>query len=225
MSISVGCPIDYMCYKCDENHLMRNCKKRGCLICKGSHHSSLHEDRSRNEEGSLTVFTPSEECNLKLLPSEVKGEEIWGVPDTASSTNYICRKATEECKLNPIRWETTKLRTAEGIGRATKRPVYTLSTYTQEGERFEFEAVGLDQSNFSETERASSKELKLRYDHLKGLYIPESKDGKYEIKLLIGDPIFTKIRTGRCKKDWEVNPLLMKPCLAGQFTGREEMQL
>ena len=36
--------------------------------------------------------------------------------------------------------------------------------------------------------------------HLKGLYIPESKDGKYEIQVLIGDATFTEIRTANCKK-------------------------
>ena len=186
---------------------MRDCKKRGCFICKGSHHSSLHEERSRNYGGSLTVPTPSEECILPLIPFEVKGEEVWGVLDTGSSKKYICRKAIERCKLSPIRWETTRLRTAEGIGRATKRPVYTLSTYTQKGKWFEFEAVGLDQSNFSETERVTSKELKLRHCHLKGLYIPENKDGKCEIQVLIGDPTFTEIRTGNCKKGLRGQPI------------------
>ena len=196
-----------LCFECGENHLMRDCKKRGCFICKGSHHSSLHEERSRNDGGSLTVLTPSEECILPLIPFEVKGEEVWGVLDTGSSKNYICRKAIERCKLSPIRWETTRLRTAEGIGRATKRPVYTLITYTQKGKRFEFEAMGLDQSNFSKIERVTSKELKLRHCHLKGLYIPESKDGKYEIEMLIGDPTFTEIRTGNCKKGLGGQPI------------------
>ena len=196
-----------LCFKCGENHLMRDCKKRGCFICKDGHQSSLHEERSRNEEGSLTAFTQSEECNLPLLPFEVKGEEIWGVLDTGSSRNNICRKAIEECNLNPVGWETTKLRTAEGTGRATKKPVYTLSTYSQKAERLEFEAVRLDQSNLSETERASSKEFKLGYDHLTGLYIPESKNGKYEIKLLIGDPPFTEIIKGRCNKGQGGQPI------------------
>ena len=108
-----------LCFKCGENHLMKDCKKRGCFICKGNHHSSLHEERSNNDGGSVTAFTPSEECILPLLPFEIRGEEVWGVLDTGSSKNYICRKAIERCNLKPIRWETTRLRTAEGIGKAS----------------------------------------------------------------------------------------------------------
>ena len=186
---------------------MKDCKKRGCFICKGNHHSSLHEERSINDRGSVTAFTPSEECILPLLPFEGRGEEVWGVLDTGSSKNYVCRKAIERCNLKPIQWETTRLRTAEGIGKASKRPVYALSTYNQKGERFEFEAMGLDQCNFAETERAPSKDLKSKYDHLRGLYIPESKDGKYEVQMLIGDPTFTEIRTGECKKGLGGQPI------------------
>ena len=32
---------------------------------------------------------------------------------------------------------------------------------------------------------------------MQGLFIPDSKDGRYVIQLLIGDPLFTRIRTGR----------------------------
>ena len=69
--------------------------------------------------------------------------------------------------------------------------------YTHQGEKFEFEAVGIDQENFSVLERASSKGLENKYDQLKGLYIPDSVDGKYVIHLLIGDPMFTEICTGK----------------------------
>lgn len=36
-----------------------------------------------------------------------------------------------------------------------------------------------------------------KYPHLQGLYIPDSKNGGYAIQLLIGDLLFTRIRTGR----------------------------
>ena len=102
--------------------------------------------------------------------------------------------------MKPILWETTRLRTAEGIDKASKRPLYALSTCKQKGERFGFEAVELDQNNSAETERAPSKDLQSKYGHSRGLYIPERKDGKYELKMLIGDPTFTEIRAGKCKK-------------------------
>ena len=60
--------------------------------------------------------------------------------------------------------------------------------------------MGIDQENFSVLERASSNELRDNYDHLKGLYIPDSTDGRYVIHLLIGDPMFTEIRTGKSAK-------------------------
>ena len=100
----------------------------------------------------------------------------------------------------PDRWEMIKLRTAEGSGPLRKKPIYKLFTYTHQGGKFEFEAVGIDQENFSVLERALSKELRSKYGHLKGLYVPDSADGRYVIHLLIGDPMFTKIGTGRSAK-------------------------
>ena len=60
--------------------------------------------------------------------------------------------------------------------------------------------MGIDQENFSVLERASSKELRNKYDRLKGLYIPDSTDGRYVIHFLIGDSMFTEIRTGKSGK-------------------------
>ena len=60
-----------------------------------------------------------------------------------------------------------------------------------------FEAVGLDQKDVSVVERATSKQLRERYPHLQGLFISDGKDGRYVIQLLIGDPLFIRIRTGR----------------------------
>ena len=80
------------------------------------------------------------------------------------------------------------LRIVEGQGKTSKRPVYSFSTSDYRGHRFEFDVIGLDQSSFSVVERESSKHLCEKYNHLRGLYIPESKDVKYMVHILIGDP-------------------------------------
>ena len=63
-----------------------------------------------------------------------------------------------------------------------------------------FQVIGLDQSSFSEAERESSKNLCVKYNHFRGLYIPESKDGKYVVHILSGDPTFIEMRTVECRK-------------------------
>jgi len=55
--------------------------------------------------------------------------------------------------------------------------------------------------------RTPSEELKLKYDHLRGLYIPENKYGNYEVHILIGEPTFTDIRTGNCRKGKQGQPI------------------
>ena len=75
------------------------------------------------------------------------------------------------------------------------------------GESFRFEVVCLDQENFSKVSRTPSEELKFKYIHLRGLFIPESKDGDYEIHVLIGDPTFTDVRTGHCRKGRKGQPI------------------
>eukprot|EP00795_Rhopilema_esculentum_P012567 gene12567-3266_t len=56
-------------------------------------------------------------------------------------------------------------------------------------------------------ERAQSKDLKMKYTHLKGLHIPESRNGTHEIHILFGDPTFTDMRTGNCRKGFQGQPI------------------
>ena len=196
-----------LCFKCGESHLVRDCTKRGCFICQGNHHASLHEERIQRAEASLSVYTQGDDCILPLIPVELKGEQIWGILDTGATKNYISRKAVELLKLRPLRWETTSLRTAEGQGKSAKRAVYEVKTCTSKGENFEFEAVGLDQTNFAKVERTQSKDLKMKYSYLRGLHIPESRNGTYEIHILFGDPTFTDMRTGNCRKGLQGQPI------------------
>ena len=194
------------CFKCGGNHLMKNCMKRGCYICQGNHHSSLHEEKDQKPEENQ-LYTPSNDCIMPLIPVEVKGQQIWGILDTGATKNYISRKAVEFLKLKPLRWEVNSLRTAAGPTTAKKRAVYELRTYTVKGEEYRFEVVCLDQGNFSKVSRTPSEELKLKYDHLRGLSNSEGKDGNYEVHILIGDPTFTEVRTGHCRKGKQGQPI------------------
>ena len=195
------------CFNCGENHLMKNCMKRGCFVCHGNHHSSLHGERAQKLEESLSAYTPSNDCIMPLIPVEVKGEQIWGLLDTGATKKYISRKAVEMLKLKPLRWETTSLRTAAGESKATKRAVYEIITHTTKEERLKFEMVCLDQDNVSKVNRAPRKHLRFKYSHLRSLFTPESRDGDYEIHILIGDPTFTDVRTGNCRKGQQGQPI------------------
>ena len=75
------------------------------------------------------------------------------------------------------------------------------------GHKFEFEVIRLDQRGFLEVERESSKNLREKYNHLRGLYIPESKDEKYMVHILFGDPTFIEMRTGECRKGKVEQPI------------------
>ena len=110
-------------------------------------------------------------------------------------------------KLRPLRWETNSLRAVEGQGKSAKRAVYEVKTCTTKGESFEFEAVEQDQTNFAKVERTQSKDLKMKYSHLKGLHIQEGRDGTYDIHILFGDPTFTDMRTGKCRKGLQGQPI------------------
>ena len=85
---------------------------------------------------------------MPLISFDVKGNEIWGILDTGSTKNWIATRAISMLKLAPERWEKTKLGTAEAEGKYTKKPVYSICTYARNGEKVEFEAVGLDQEDF-----------------------------------------------------------------------------
>ena len=92
-----------LCYKCGQNHLVKDCSRRGCFICKGDHHSSLHAEKEEKESEHDLLncgYAPSGECALPLIPVEIKGETIWEFLDTCSPKNYISRQAVEWCSLN-----------------------------------------------------------------------------------------------------------------------------
>jgi len=128
-------------YKCGQNHLVKDCSRRGCFICKGNHHSSLHvekEERECEHDPLNCGYTPSGEFVLPLTPVEIKGEAICGFLDTCSTRNYISRQAVERCSLKPVRWETVSLRTVEGQRKTSKRPVYSIGKYDLRGHKFDF---------------------------------------------------------------------------------------
>ena len=77
---------------------MKDCSRRGCFICKGNHHSSLHVEKEEKESENDPLncgCTPSAECALPLIPAEIKGETNWGLLDTCSTRTYISRQTVE----------------------------------------------------------------------------------------------------------------------------------
>ena len=225
-----------LCFKCGQKHLVKDCRKRGCFQSKGNHHVSISVETKQR----TNVLTPTADvcgctffgdCVMPLTSFNVKGNEIWKILDSGSTKRLDHNKSnTYMLKLVPERWGGggggggTKLRTAEGDGKYMKKTVYSICTYAGNGEKVKFEAVGLDQEDFSIVERTTSKQLREKYPHLQGLFIPDSKDGKYVIQLLIGDPLFTRIRTGKSVTGNLENPLQMKQCLDGQSMEKKENQ-
>ena len=107
----------------------------------------------------------------------------------------------------------------EGQGKSSKGPVYIISNYDLRSNKFEFEVIGLDQSSFSKVGRESSKNLREKYNHCRGLYIPESKDGKCVVHILFGDPTFIEMRTGQCRKGKVGQPIADETRLGGAVHG------
>ena len=137
-------------------------------------HHSIHEestiitdDTARTTcQRTVSGYTSTNYCVMPLVPFPVKGYDIWGILDTGSTKNWISLTAVRKLKLTHHGWEMIRLRIAEGPGPLRKKSIYKLFTYTYQGEQFESEAVGIDQENFSVFERASSKELRNKYNHL-----------------------------------------------------------
>ena len=122
-----------LCFKCGEKHLVKDCRKTGCFQCKCNHHVSIHEERKQRTNvlapiADVSGYTFSGDCVMPLISFDVKGNEIWGMLDTGSMKKWI---TTSILKLVPERWEETKLRTAEGDRKYTKKPVHSICTYAR----------------------------------------------------------------------------------------------
>ena len=88
-----------------------------------------------------------------------------------------------------------------------------------------FEAVGLDQKNFSIVEHATSKQLREKYSHLQALLNAESKDGRYVIQLLIVIYCLPEFELEEVSQGNPENPLQMKQCLDRQCMEKKVKQI
>ena len=127
-----------LCFESGEKHLVKDCRKRCCLQCKGNHHLSIHEERKQRTNVLAPIadvggYTFSGDCVMPLISFDVKRNEIWRILDTGLTKNWITTRAISMLKLVPERWEETKLRTAERDGKYTKKPVYNICTYARNG--------------------------------------------------------------------------------------------
>ena len=231
--------MDYsLCFNCGRSgHRAEQGRRRGCLKCKYRHHTSICDKRERassmqNEvsqtsgptEVSLTGYTTYAE--MKVLPAIihvcVQGEILWAYLDTRSGRNFISRGAVKKLKLKPARHESREILTMNG-SKVQSMPIFDTSIVSLDGKACEeIELTGSRLADFTTVRRPDMNQLKLKYSHTQDKRLYMTSRGEYQIHLILGDSMCSRIRTEKVFKGNLGEPIVEEITFGWVVHGRDE---
>ena len=205
-----------LCFNCGRSgHRAEQCRRQGCLKCKYKHHASIcdkpeRESSMQNEvsqtssptEVSLTGYTTYAEEKVlpAIIPVCIEGEILWAYLDTGSGRNFISREAVEKLKLKPARHESREILTVNG-SKVQSMPIFDTSIVSLDGKACEeLELTGSRLADFTTVKRPGMNQLKLKYSHTQDRRFYMTFGGEYQIHLILGDSMYSRIRTEKVFK-------------------------
>ena len=227
-----------LCFNCGRSgHRAEQCRRRGCLKCKYKHHTSICDKRERassmqNEvsqtssptEVSLTGYTTYAEEKVlpAIIPVCVEGEILWAYLDTGSGRNFISREAVKKLKLKPARHESREILTVNG-SKVQSMPIFDTSIVSLDGKACEeIELTGSRLADFTTVRRPDMNQLKLKYSHTQDKRFYMTSGGEYQIHLILGDSMYSKIRTEKVFKGNPGEPLVEETTFGWVVHGGDE---
>lgn len=144
---------------------------------------------------------PAERVLPAMIPVSIEGQVLWAYLDTGSGRNFISREAVKMLKLKPTRHETREILTVNG-------------TKVQSMPIFDTRIESLDGKSCEEIEYTVAY---TRQEVLYDVYrrIPD-------IYLILGDSIYSRIRTERVFKGKPGEPLLEETTFGWVVHGGDE---
>ena len=227
-----------LCFNCGRSgHRAEQCRRRGCLMCKYKHHTSICDKRERassmqNEvsqtssptEVSLTGYTTYAEEKVlpAIIPFCVEGEILWAYLDTGSGRNFISREVVKKLKLKQARHESRKILTVNG-SKVQSMPIFDTSIVSLDGKACEeIELTGSRLADFTTVRRPDMNQLKLKYSHTKDKRFYMTSGGEYQIHLILGDSTYSRIRTERVFKGNPGEPIVEETTFGWVVHGGDE---
>ena len=196
-----------LCFNCGHvNHRADQCQKRGCLKCKYKHHTSIcdREERESSSANGVSLTGYTNYAEKRVLPAifcvSMKGQVLWAYLDTGSAPYFISREAVKTLKLKPTRHETREILTVNGT-KVQSMPIFDTRIESLEGKSCEeIEYTGSKLVDFTTVRRPDMNQLKLKYSHTQDKRFYLTSSGEHQIHLILGDSIYSRIRTERVFK-------------------------
>ena len=218
-----------LCFNCGRsNHRAEQCRRRGCAKCKYKHHTSICDRQERensNPNGvSLTGYTNYAEERVlpAIIPVSIGGQVLWAYLDTGSGRNFISREAVKMLKLKPTRHETREILTVNGT-KVQSMPIFDTRIESLDGKSCEeIEFTGSKIVDFTTVRRPDMNQLKLKYSHTQDKRFYMTSTGEYQIHLILGDSIYSRIRTERVFKGKPGEPLVEETTFGWVVHGGDE---
>ena len=218
-----------LCFNCGRsNHRADQCRRRGCAKCKYKQHRSIcdrPERESSNPDGvSLTVYSnyAEEKVLPAIIPVSIGGQVLWAYLDTGSGRNFISREAVKLVKLKPTRHETREILTVNGT-KVQTMPIFDTHIKSLDGKSCEeVEFTGSKLADFTTVRRPDMNQLKLKYSHTQDKRFYMTSTGEHQIHLILGDGVYSRIRTERVFKGHPGEPLVEETTFGWVVHGGDE---
>ena len=218
-----------LCFNCGrQNHRADQCRRRGCAKCKHKHHRSIcdrPERESSNPDGvSLTVYSnyAEEKVLPAIIPVSIGGQVLWAYLDTGSGRNFISREAVKLVKLKPTRHETREILTVNGT-KVQTMPIFDTHIKSLDGKSCEeVEFTGSKLADFTTVRRPDINQRKLKYSHTQDKRFYMTSTGEHQIHLILGDGVYSRIRTERVFKGHPGEPLVEETTFGWVVHGGDE---
>ncbi len=122
-----------LCFNCGRpGHRANKCHSRGCVKCRGRHHTSLCDQGNNNP--IFTGYTSPVEGQIlpPMVPVNIKGTTLLVYLDSGSSRNFISKDAIRKLKLTPVRHETRQIVTLSGTTKQSL-PIFEVTMTSLDG--------------------------------------------------------------------------------------------
>ena len=187
-----------LCFNClRPSHRATECKSRNCMKCQSKHHTSICDQKDRQQENKeVMMYTAEASVTYPIIVVEINGIRCRALLDTGAGSSYVSSGLIKHLKLRPTRSEGRQI---EMLLHTTTKKVelyqVDISSTTYKF-NLKAEVTKVEKEVLMHVPNPGYQQMLRSYEHLGGILI-EDNDKKEElpVHVVIGASEFAKIKT------------------------------